>query len=223
MATTEMGRRELFFRHYNEGMGITVDETIGGLALIVLGILGLARIDPLLLNSIATIVAGIALLVVSAGLSAGLARAITGSPTGAAIDVEPMGSGMNGGVVGGSVGVVLGILALIHVATATLIPVALIIFGAAVLFDFVAGVQMRSLMMLTPESSPQSAALAVSAASLSNTASIIVAVGLVTLGIIELVGVGSPILGSVALLGLGAYLFLEGSAVVARLTMRMAG
>jgi hypothetical protein len=38
MATTEVGRKEFFLKHFSNDMGITVDETIGGLALIVLSI-----------------------------------------------------------------------------------------------------------------------------------------------------------------------------------------
>jgi len=42
MAVTEAGRRELFKR-MTEGMGVTIDETIDGLALIILRILALAK------------------------------------------------------------------------------------------------------------------------------------------------------------------------------------
>jgi len=33
MAASEVGRKEFFFRDFSEDMGVTVDETIGGLAL----------------------------------------------------------------------------------------------------------------------------------------------------------------------------------------------
>jgi hypothetical protein len=221
MATTEVGRKEFFFRHFSNDMGITVDETIGGLALIVLSILALAQIDPETLNAVATIVAAVALIVISAGLSAALNRAASGTPGIRTLGTNDMTSGLSGGVLGGVVAIVLGILALIGIAPATLIAVALVVFGGAVLIDFVASVQMRSLGMLSSDSPPGSVALAVSAASISNTASIAVAVALVVLGILGLVGAGGAALSAVALLTLGAYLFLEGSAVVARMMLWM--
>jgi len=83
---TEAGRRELSKR-ITEGMGVTIDETIGGLALIVLGILALAKLDPPLLNSIATIVAGVALTIISAGLAVELNRTLS-EYVGRAVDTE---------------------------------------------------------------------------------------------------------------------------------------
>ncbi len=219
MAVTEAGRRELFKR-MTADMGVTLDETIGGLALIVLGILALARFDPPLLNAIATIIAGVALMIVSAGLAVELNRVVSESE-GHALNIGELEQGLNAGVLGGIAGVVLGILAILDVARLTLIAVALIVFGAAVLFDFIARAQVRSLKMMTGDASEQSARLAVSVASGTDTATIAAGVALITLGILALSGVAGGILVSVALLSLGSYLFLEGSVVVGRMTFWM--
>jgi len=221
MAVTEAGRRELFAKRMTEEMGVTIDQTIGGLALVILGILALAKIDPMLLNSIAVIVAGVALIIVSAGLGIELSRALVTS-TGSTLNSSEMTSGLNAGILGGIAGIVLGILAILGVAETTLIAVALIVFGAAVLFDFVASAQIRALRMMTAESPPLSSHMAMGVASSSNTASMLAGVALVTLGILALSGIAGDILVSVALLSLGAYLFLEGSAVVARMMFWMA-
>lgn len=216
MAITDAGRRELFAKRMSEEFGVTVDQTIGGLALIVLGILALAEIDPTLLNSIATIVAGVALLIVSAGLGLELSRTLA-ETTGHALNAAEMAPGMNAGVLGGIAGIVLGILAVLEVARPELIAIALIVFGASVLFDYVASVQVRALRMMTAESPEHSSRLAVSVASSTNTATMMAGVALITLGILALSGVGGHVLVSVALLGLGGYLFLEGSALVGRM------
>jgi hypothetical protein len=121
---------------------------------------------------------------------------------------------VNAGFLGGASGVVLGILALLDVSRAILNPVALIAFGAVVLFDFVARAQARALRMVTEETPEQSARLALSAATNANTAALFAGVGLVTLAILALSGLSSAILVSVGLLGLGAYLLLEGTSVV---------
>lgn len=216
MAVTEAGRRELFAKRMTEEFGATIDQTIGGLALIVLGILALARIDPTLLNSIATIVAGVALLVVSAGLGIELSRALAES-TGQALNTGEMAPGVNAGVLGGITGIVLGILGVLDIARPELIAIALIVFGASVLFDYVASVQVRALRMMTGETPEHSSRRAVSVASSTNTATMMAGVALITLGILALSGVGDHVLVSVALLGLGGYLFLEGSALVGRM------
>lgn len=218
MAVTEAGRRELFKR-MTADMGVTLDETIGGLALIVLGILALAKLNPPLLNSIATIVAGVALTIISAGLAVELSRALS-EYVGRPVDTGEFAKGLNAGVLGGIAGVVLGMLAILDVARAALIAVALIVFGAAVLFDFIASAQARSLRMMTGDTSEQSAR-AVAVASSTDTATIAAGVALITLGILALSGVAGEILVSVALLSLGGYLFLEGSAVVGRVMFWM--
>ena len=212
MAITEAGKRELFAKQMSEEMGLTVDETVGGLALVVLGILALRQFDPPLLNSIAVIVAGVALAFMSMTLSSDLAKAL--SAAGQKLNTAELVGSVNAGVLVGASGVVLGILAVLDVSRGVLNPVAVIAFGAAVLFDFVARAQARALRMMTEETPEQSARLALSAATNANTAALFVGVGLVTLGILALNGLSSAILVSVALLGLGAYLLLEGTSVV---------
>jgi hypothetical protein len=213
MAATEAGRREIFAKQMTEEMGVTMDETIGGLALIVLGILALARIEPSFLDSIATIVAGLALMILSAGLGTELGGVLH-RLTGRTLNVSEPAGGINAGVLGGIAGVVLGILAILGVARPELISVALIVFGAALLFDFVASVQLRALRMMAPETPEPSSRLAVAVASSTDTATIVAGVALIILGILALSGLASHVLLSVALLSLGGYLFLEGSAAV---------
>lgn len=221
MAVTEAGRRELFAKQMTEEFGVTIDQTIGGLALIVLGILALADINPMLLNAIATIVGGVALLVVSAGLGLELSRALTAS-TGHSLNANEAGAGLNAGVLGGIAGIVLGILALLNVATAELVAIALIVFGGSVLFDYLTTVQVRALKMMSGEGSERSSQLAVSVASSTNMGTMMAGVALITLGILALSGIAGSILVSVALLGLGAYLFLEASSVVTRMMFQVA-
>jgi hypothetical protein len=66
MATTEADKRALLGLEYNYSLG----ETSGGIALIALTIIALAKVDPLLLNAIAVIVAGLALLLEGRSLMA---------------------------------------------------------------------------------------------------------------------------------------------------------
>src|SRR5260370_16772633 len=126
---------------------------------------------PPMVNAIATIIAGVVLMIISAGLAVELNRALSESE-GHALNMGELEQGLSAGVLGGIAGVVLGILAILDVARLTLIVVALIVFGAAVLFDFIARAQVRSLKMMTADTSDQSARLSASVASSINTANI---------------------------------------------------
>jgi hypothetical protein len=216
MAMSESERTQLITEHEASGAAIFVATMPAALALVVLGILALARVDPLLLISIAVIVAGVVLVSDSAALSRQIAGALAAKAS-YHINAAELSSGLSAGVLGGITGVVLGILAILQVAPQTLIAVAAIVFGAAVLFDFAARSQLRALKMTTGETPEQSARLALATASSTSTAAIFAGVGLVTLGILALAGIASEVLTAVAILGLGAYIVLEDAAMVERL------
>src|SRR5690349_15166598 len=94
----------------------------------------------MLLNEIAVIVAGIALLVEDRNIrarQAGLMSYTGGYTPEAAADS----GGVSAGTLAGITGIVLGILAILGIVAVVLTAVALIVFGAAVLFDFAAGAQ----------------------------------------------------------------------------------
>jgi hypothetical protein len=212
MATTEADKQELLGLRLNYSLG----ETGGGIALIVLSILALAKMDPMLLNAIAVILAGIALLIEDRSLLTKYAGALSYAPAyGPGTSTAP--DGVSAGTLAGISGIVLGILAILGIAAATLTAVAIVIFGAAVLFDFAARAQIMALRMVDRESSEQSAKLALTAASSTNTSAMLVGVALITLGILALAGLTTSILVTVALLGLGAYLFLQNAAVAGSL------
>jgi hypothetical protein len=217
MAMSESERTQLAAEHEAGGAAIFMATMPAALALVVLGILALARIDPLLLVSIAVIVAGLVLVSDSAALARQMAAALAAKAS-YHINASELPYGLSAGVLGGITGVVLGILAILQVAPQTLIAVAAIVFGAAVLFDFAARSQLRALRMTTGETPEQSARLALAAASSTSTAAIFTGVGLVTLGILALAGIAGEVLTAVALLGLGAYVLLEDATMVERFT-----
>jgi hypothetical protein len=142
MAITEAGREELFGRVATNDMGVTVDETVGGLALIVIGILALGGGYSALLTSVATVVAGVALVFMSLALSRDFNDTVSASGRG--LVTAEAGAHLDAGTVAGIAGIVLGILAILDIARPTLIAVALIVFGAAVFLHFVMASQTRA-------------------------------------------------------------------------------
>jgi hypothetical protein len=211
MAISEAGREELFGRVATRDMGLTLDETVGGLALIVLGILALAGVYPALLTSIAAIVAGVAMVFMSLALNREFATALSASGRGV---VASEAGGVGAGTIAGIAGIVLGILAILDVARPTLIAVALIVFGAAVFLDFIIAANTRALRMTAGTASAESSRLVLSAAAGSEMASILFAIALVVLGILALSSVQREILIAVAFLSFGGYMFLKGTAAV---------
>jgi hypothetical protein len=162
--------------------------------------------------SVAVIVGGILLVAESACLTQQLVKSLASKP-GHNLKASELASGLNAGVLGGIIGVVLGILAILNVVPATLVAIALIVFGAVIMFEFAARSQVRALRMTTAETPEQSARLAVAAASSTGTAAVFAGVGLVTLGILALAGLASTVLVAVGLLGFGAYILLETAAM----------
>jgi hypothetical protein len=212
MATTEADKQALMGLEFNYSLG----ETSGGIALIVLAILALAKIDPMLLNAIAVIVAGIALLVEDRNIRARQAGLMSYTaaytPESAAVS-----GGVSAGTLAGITGIVLGILAILGIAAVVLTAVALIVFGAAVLFDFAAGAQAMVVRPMYREGVEQSVRVMRTAAPAWNSSAMLIAVALITLGILALAGLVSSILVTVGLLGLGAYLFIQNAAIAGSL------
>jgi hypothetical protein len=146
--------------------------------------------------------------------SAALTQQITAAlaaKAGHNLNAAELPNGLNAGVLGGMTGIVLGILAILGVAPQTLIAVAAIVFGAAVLFDFTARAQAHALRMTTSETPEHSAKLALATASSTSTSALFAGVGLITLGILALAGIAG------AFLGLGAYFLLAEASEAGRL------
>lgn len=211
MAISEAGREELFGRVATRDMGLTVDETVGGLALIVLGILALAGVYPALLTSIAAIVAGVAVVFMSLSLNREFTNALSVSGRGL---MASEASGVGAGTIAGIAGIVLGILAILDVARPTLVAVALMVFGAAVFLHFIMATQTRALRMTAGAVPSESSRVALSAAAGSEMGSVLFAIALVVLGILALTGVRSEILIAVAFLSFGGYMFIKGTETV---------
>jgi hypothetical protein len=215
MAMTEAAKREFV----EVGPGIVGEQSGAGIALAVLGILALANVNPGLLISIAVIVAGIALTAEGVSLSTRYARTLRAAG-GEGASLREWSTELSAGVLGGAAGVVLGILAILGIATETLVPIALIVFGAAVLLDFGAEAHVKALGAVPGGSPADLTRLALAGAS-SSMASVLVSVSLITLGILGLAHLEPAILAAAAFLVLGTYLLLDSVAASGWMTDRI--
>lgn len=192
-----------------------------GLGAIVLTILGLIGLMPVVLLSIAVIVAGVALVFEGGAIMARHQdlQAAAAAEAGHAGEVE-VEMGMCAEYVGGITGIVLGILALLHVATLTLLPIAAIVFGATLLLG--SGTDYRLNELPVPEHDNEYGHHTHHrAASGTAGADVLIGLGGLTLGILALVGVAhgaAPVLSLVALLAIGVAELISGSALSTRMT-----
>ena len=110
-------------------------DAIGGLATVVIAIVGLSGVNAPMMASIATIVFGVALLIQGGAMLSEYAQIIfpAGSRT---TNVEGFGgSSLSVVFLVGAAGIVLGVLSLLGIEPATLTPIAAIAFGSALVLS----------------------------------------------------------------------------------------
>jgi hypothetical protein len=197
-------------------------EVIGGAAAIVLSIIALCGGLPVALMSITTIVLGASFVLDAAAMSARYER-LLGEAWGAQPNVrrtEHVG-GLSAETIAGVTGIVLGILSLIGINPHVLSAVALIVFGAALLFS--AGIKQRFAAVSARHAVPGSESLhhvAHGAAGLTAGGDVLIGLGAIVLGILALIGIVSDTLILVGYLGVGFLLMMSGSTMGLRLFRR---
>lgn len=191
-------------------------EIIGGLAAIVLTILGLAHVAPTLMLPVATITIGVALVFEGGSIAAEYSRIISKTAENSVQSAE-MGGGMTAEMLAGIAGIVLGILALLGLASITLCAAAVIVYGAALSLS--SGTMSRLNDLKIEVSGAQHTAQRVAHEAVSAAAGTQVLVGLAAgvLGILALVGIAPTVLVLVGLLTVGTSLVLSGGALGGRL------
>jgi hypothetical protein len=191
-------------------------DALGGVATIVLAVIGLAGVKPEMMVAIATIVFGVALLVEGGAMVSEYAHNMfpSGSRSGA---IENFGGvGLSAHFLVGASGIVLGVLALLGIQSAILTSVALIAFGAAMVLSSNSVWQlhqMKRMAMLPMENQLVSgtAILANEMASESAGALSLAGLAAIVLGILAVAGTVPLELGLVALLVLGAGILATGN------------
>lgn len=191
----------------------TLAEGIAGAGAMVLAILGLVGILPLLMLYIATIAVGAALLFEGGAVSSRI-RSLVGSEA-KTIEMAEIGSGMTAEFLAGAAGVALGILALLGVSPITLVSIAVIVFGGAMILGSSATARINSLSVSRFESSTARAA-AQEAIVAASGVQILVGIGSVVLGILAILGIMQVTLLLIAVLILGFADIVSGGAIGGR-------
>ncbi|MBG0795007.1 hypothetical protein IYY11_16760 [Methylocystis sp. H62] len=198
-------------------------DAIGGLATVIIAIVGLSGVNAPMMASIATIVFGVALLIQGGAMLSEYAQIIfpAGSRT---TNVEGFGgSSLSVVFLVGAAGIVLGILSLLGVEPATLTPIAAIAFGSALVLSSNAVWQLHVLGQESLRSRDQIGAgggeiLASELAFGSAGIQALSGLAVIVLGILAIAGAANDLtLNLVALLALGATVVFTGGSLSATL------
>lgn len=194
-------------------------DAIGGVATIVLAIVGLAGIRPDMMLAIATIVFGVALLVEGGSIMSEYANIVFPSGARSAAVENFGGAGLSAHFLVGAAGIVLGVLALLGIATIPLTSIALIAFGAAMILSSGSVLNLHQVKraMLTTEGQPMSGSAILANGMAFESAGALTLAGLagIVLGILAVAGMNSAVLIFAALIALGATLVMSGSSLSA--------
>lgn len=194
-------------------------DAVGGIATIVLAIVGLASVHAELMVSIATIVFGVALLIQGGAMLSELAQIISSPESKVATADEFGGASLTAVFMGGAAGIVLGVLALLGISATVLTPIAAIVFGTALVLSSNAVWRIYMLRRsVASEAIPQYAGRAILANEIaSGSAGIQALAGLtaIVLGILAVAGQADLTLNLIALLVVGSTIVLTGSSLAA--------
>ena len=204
-------------KHIAESVGsASAAEIIGGIAAIVLTILGLAHVAPNLMLTIATIAIGVALVFEGGSIAVQFSRIISKTAENSAQTIE-MGGGMTAEMVAGIAGVVLGILALLGLDPLTLSASAVVVYGAALSLGSGSTSRLNELKIEVSGAHQSAQKVAHEAVSAAAGTQVLVGLAAGVLGILALVGIAPMPLVLVGLLTVGTSLLLSGGAVGGRL------
>ncbi len=185
-------------------------DAIGGVATIILAIIGLAGLAGDHMAAIAVIVFGAALLMQGGAMLSDYAH--IAFPAGS---VEHFGGGtLSSLFLVGAAGIVLGVLALLGIAAPTLVSISIIAFGAALLMS---ANSVRNLYVLKSSSAeaPRTGSEILASEMASGSAGVQALAGLtaIVLGVLAVVGLQQMVLALSALVVLGASIVLTGSSL----------
>ncbi|HSN25384.1 MAG TPA: hypothetical protein VLT45_03840 [Kofleriaceae bacterium] len=189
-------------------------EVIAGLGAVAVAVIGIDGYRPLVMAAVATLLLGIA-LITQGGAIASRWRAMLRRLDGTRYDRNELIGGIGTEVFGGLVGVVIAIVALAGVVPRVMIPVAAIVYGAALLLG---GAAQPELASLGGRHGDRAQAVEASGGIM-----VIVGIAAAVLGILALLDVGpAVVLALIALLCVGGALTFAGGALAARLMGRLA-
>ena len=194
-------------------VGGSIAQSIGGLAAIILAILGLAQVFPQYMVAIAALVVGAALIFQGGNTVMEYSRVLPKTSAGPG-GRSAIGSSVSVEVLAGVSGIVLGVLALVTVTPAVLLPVAVIVFGAALIASSGDSSRLNALRLAQSKADDTLQQVVRESFSINDGAQVFVGLASVVLGIIGLIGYDWTVLTLVALLVIGVSILVSSTAII---------
>lgn len=196
--------------------GGSMIEAIGCAAAIVLAIIGLSGILQPYMTAVAVIAIGASLLFEGGTVGARFSRLLATRAAGT-FGYAGFGGGMTAEFLAGAAGIILGLLALLGIAQAILPPVAVIVFGGALLIGSGPTARLSFMENAASGNYVEVREVAREAVCATSGAQVLTGLAAAILGILALVGFSAMILTLVALLCVGAAVVINGSAISGRI------
>lgn len=198
--------------------GGTTAEAVAGLAAGTLAILGLAGVLPFYMTTIGVIAAGAALFIEGAAVAGAYAKLSYDTAVPETQQLE-VGGGFGAQGIGGAAAIVLGILSLVGILPQILVPISVMVLGAALLLGGAARPELNFAQLGVRGATPHARYLAHQAIIGTSGVLSLVGIGALVLGILALVQGPTLELSMVAILAVGAAELLGGSAMLGRLVV----
>ncbi len=195
--------------------GSLAEGVVGG-AVIVLALIGLSDIMPAMILPIAVIAMGAAFLLEGGTVSMRFSKLLHETSKDRFQEAE-LGVGVTGELLGGMTGLILGILALVGLRPLVLSPVAVIAFGATLLFGSGVTARLNALEVEGAGEFARYAKITKEAVTAAAGVELLLGLSAVILGIIALTGTHASTLSLVAILIVGISGFVNGAAITARM------
>jgi hypothetical protein len=196
--------------------GGSIAQSLGGLAAIVLAIVGLVHIVPHYMVAIACLTIGAGLIFQGGNISMEYTALLSRMSQGK-LENATVGGGISIEILAGVAGLVLGVLALVAVSPTVLLPVAVIVFGAALIVSSGDISRLNSLKLENSGASDLLQRLARESLAVGSGTQIFIGLGSVVLGILALIGYDWMVLSLVALLAIGIAVLVSGTGVTDRM------
>ena len=187
-------------------------EALGGVAAVILAIVGLADISSGYMAAVAAIVLGAALLLQGGLIAAEYNEILSRFEGGPYVE---FGGGLGAEGLAGISAIVLGVLSLFGLGQATLMSIVAIVLGAGLVLS--SGIAMRFNSVRIDVQTAERKTVAREAVSAASFTQVFVGLGAIILGVLALVGFSPMTLSLVAMLGIGASTLLSGGAVFGRM------
>jgi hypothetical protein len=187
----------------------SITEGIGAIGTIALAVIGLAGLYAYEMAAIATIVIG-AVILMQGGLVSLACRRLSAQGV-SERHTRELGGGVTAEFFGGLAGIVLGILSLFQAAPDTLLAVAVLVFGAALLLGGGTVSRLGWLLQTQNQTTPPDTSGAVVA--VGSGGHMLIGLATVVLGILAVIGLVPMTLILVGLLCLGASALFSGSTI----------